>query len=236
VTAGSVVSITISPASAVIVAGGSQSYTATGVDAWGNPAGNITPTTTFSIAPDGSCTGAVCTATAAGIHTVTGASGGKTSTASLQINVVKNAGFETDLSGWNTSGSGTGVTLTRVAGGRSGGWAAKVANTGSTTATYAVLQDSPNWALTTAVGTYTGTMWVRADSPGAIYKVKFQEYNGATLVGSSVAQITLSTDWQPVTVTYPVKSAGTTLDFQTYVQNPVPGVAFYADDASITLG
>jgi len=220
---------------AVIVSGGSQSYTATGVDAWGNPAGNITPTTTFSIAPDGSCTGAVCTATAPGNHTVTGTSGGKTSTASLQVNAVKNPGFETDLSGWNTSGSGTGVTLTRVAGGRSGGWAGKVTNPGTTTATYAVLQDSPNWILTTVAGTYTGTMWVRADSPGAIYKVKFQEYVGSTLAGSNVAQITLTTDWQPITVTYQVKSPGSTLDFQTYVQNAAPGVAFYADDASITL-
>ncbi len=45
-------------------------------------------------------------------------------------NLVKNPGFETDLSGWNTSGN-TSVTLTRVTGGRSGAYAAKLTNIGS---------------------------------------------------------------------------------------------------------
>ena len=77
--------IVISPASATIAAGGSQAYSAEGFDASGNSLGDVTANTTFSITPNGSCTGASCTATSAGAHTVTGNNGGKTSTASLSV-------------------------------------------------------------------------------------------------------------------------------------------------------
>jgi hypothetical protein len=152
------------------------------------------------------------------------------------VSYVKNPGFETDLSGWSTSGSGTGISLTRVAGGHSGGWSAQLTNTGTTTTTYATLEDSPNWVKTTIAGTYTGAAWVRADTAGAILKMKFQEYNGTTLVATASSQITLSTSWQQVTLSYAVKSPGSTLDLRMYVANPPPGIAFYADDASIFAG
>src|SRR5204862_216882 len=78
--------IVISPASASISAGGSQTYTAQGFDASNNSLGDVTGATTFTIAPDGSCTGATCTATVAGAHTVTGSDAGKTATATLTVN------------------------------------------------------------------------------------------------------------------------------------------------------
>jgi len=234
--AGALDHIVISPASATISAGGSQSYTAQGFDVANNSLGDVTAFTTFTIAPEGSCVGRVCSANAGGPHTVTGNNSGKTATASLTVNFVRNAGFETDTSGWNTSGSGANITLTRVAGGHSGASAAQLTNTGTTNSTYAVLQDSPNCVATTTAGTYTGTLWVRADTAGGVFKLKFQEYTGSTLVGSAVTQVTLTTTWQQVTVTYTTKSPGSTLDFQAYLTNPAPGVAFYADDASIVIG
>ncbi|MGH2828887.1 MAG: hypothetical protein ACRDJM_00230, partial [Actinomycetota bacterium] len=60
-------------------------YTTTAADQYGNPLGNVTPTTTFSIGPDGSCAGATCTATVAGAHTVTGINGAASATASLSV-------------------------------------------------------------------------------------------------------------------------------------------------------
>ncbi|MEP6978531.1 MAG: right-handed parallel beta-helix repeat-containing protein, partial [Thermoleophilia bacterium] len=86
VTAGTVDHIVISPTTATIAAGGSRAYTVEGFDASNNSLGDVTANTTFTIAPDGSCTGATCTATAAGSHTVTGNDGGKTSTATLTVN------------------------------------------------------------------------------------------------------------------------------------------------------
>ena len=71
--------------SASIAPGGTQSYTAQGRDQYDNSLGDVTSGTTFAIAPDGSCTGNVCTATAAGVHTVTGNNDGKTSTATLTV-------------------------------------------------------------------------------------------------------------------------------------------------------
>lgn len=76
----------LTPASQTIVAGGSQTYTATGLDASGNSLGDVTAATTFSISPDGSCTKNTCTATNAGTHTVTANDGGNTGTATLMVN------------------------------------------------------------------------------------------------------------------------------------------------------
>jgi peptidoglycan/xylan/chitin deacetylase (PgdA/CDA1 family) len=67
--------IAISPQNATIVSGESQVYSAEGFDAAGNDLGNLTAQTTFAIAPDGSCTGASCTATASGQHTVSASDG-----------------------------------------------------------------------------------------------------------------------------------------------------------------
>ena len=63
VTAGALDHLALSPASATIAAGGSQAYTAEGRDQYDNSLGDVTSTTTFSIAPNGSCTVATCTAT-----------------------------------------------------------------------------------------------------------------------------------------------------------------------------
>src|SRR5207247_2267859 len=83
---GSLDHIVISPATASITAGGSRSYTAQGFDQYNNSLGDMTSTTTFTLAPDGSCAAAVCSATSAGAHTVTGTAIGASGTASLQVN------------------------------------------------------------------------------------------------------------------------------------------------------
>ena len=167
---------------------------------------------------------------------------GLASTATTEVtvkqNLVGNSGFETDTAGWNTSGSGTGVTLARVPGGHSGGWAAKLANTG-TSATTCTLNDSPNWVASTSTGSYTGSIWVRGDVSGAVFNLRFREYSGATLLGSRSTQMTLTTSWQLVTVTYtPVSPNSSTLDFNAYLpaSSAPPGTCFYADDVSITRG
>jgi hypothetical protein len=236
VNAGALDHITLSPSSAFIESGASQSYNAAGFDSFNNPLGDVTAATSFSIAPNGSCTGSTCTAIVGGTHTVTGTDSGKTSTASLSVNFIRNPGFETDLTGWNASGSGTGVTLTRVAGGHSGGWAAFLTNTNTTNQT-CLLNDSPNWIASSVATAYTASLWVRADKAGAPLNLRFREYNSAgTLLNTATSQVTLSTAWQRVLVTYTVTTPGTNLDLNAYVAsaNAPPGSCFYADDASLT--
>jgi parallel beta-helix repeat protein len=232
VTAGPLEAIVLSPSSALIEAGGSQAYTAEGRDQYANSLGDVTSSTAFTIAPSGVCSGSVCTAPVGGSYTVTGTSQGKTATASLTVNFVRNPGFEVNLSGWNHSSSGAAVTLTRVVDPVAGSWAAKLVNTGTTAAT-AILQDSPNWVAATSGGTYTGAIWARADAPGATLKVRFREYSFGVLVGTASIDAMLTTAWQQVTVSYPIFASGSTLDFQAYVTNAAPGTVFYADNASI---
>jgi outer membrane protein assembly factor BamB len=78
--------LVLSPSSATITAGGSQTYTAEGFDASNNSLGDVTSGTTFTVSGTGSCTGASCTATVPGDHTVTGTDGSATGTATLHVN------------------------------------------------------------------------------------------------------------------------------------------------------
>lgn len=77
--------IVISPSSATITLGDSQRYQAQAFDADGHSMGNVTASTAFSIAPDGSCDGATCTPAKGGDHTVTGTFSGDSDTAALSV-------------------------------------------------------------------------------------------------------------------------------------------------------
>jgi PKD repeat protein len=185
-------------------------------------------TATHAYAAAGSYTAQVTVTDTAGLSSTASAP------VSVQLNFVGNAGFETNISGWNPSGSGASITLTRVAGGHSGGFAARLANTGAKART-CTLNDSPNWALSPSAGTYTGSLWVRSDTAGATLRLRFREDVGSTLVGSATTLFTLSTGWQLVSVTYTLVSPGSsTLDFNAYVRAAASGTCFYADDVVIT--
>jgi len=70
---GPLYSITLLPNPSTITLPNSQTYTATGSDIFGNPiTTDASGELTFTISPDGTCTGNTCTPTASGMHTVTG--------------------------------------------------------------------------------------------------------------------------------------------------------------------
>jgi hypothetical protein len=151
-------------------------------------------------------------------------------------NLVGNPGFEVDSSGWSTSGSGSGVTLTRVEPGRNGSAGAARLTNGSSALKKCLLNDTPNWVTNTAAATYTAGIWVRADSPGATIKLKLIELDGATVVRSRTASRTLDTSWGQLTAALTSVPAGRSLDVQVFVPKEFapPGTCFDADDASIT--
>lgn len=167
---------------------------------------------------------------------------GLTSTASGQVTVaatgtnrVGNPGFETGTTGWG--GSGSGMSVSQVTGGSSGAFAGAVTNTTAGNLSTCGLTDAPNWVAMTQSGTYTASLWVRADSPVGKVTLQVREYDGSTFVGSASAAVTLTTSWQQVTTTYTVQHPGTsTLDFTANASNGsagiAPGVCFDADDAS----
>lgn len=149
-------------------------------------------------------------------------------------NLVHNAGFETDTSGWKGS---TGTTLSRVATPHSGSWSGQVANTG-TASTTCKLNDSPNWVSTTVPATYTATAWVKGDaaSVGSAVRLELTEYVGQVNGGTVRSSVTLTGDWQQVAVTYvPSAPGSSTLDLQLIRSStPAGAVCFLADDISVT--
>ena len=83
---GAITQLALTPATATIAAGASQTYAAQGLDTYGNPAGDVTASTTFTMTSPGSCTGASCTSNAAAAYTVTGTyTNGAQGTASLTV-------------------------------------------------------------------------------------------------------------------------------------------------------
>ncbi|HXN61650.1 MAG TPA: Ig-like domain repeat protein [Acidimicrobiales bacterium] len=83
---GALSSITLSPSTATITAGGSQTYAVTGYDSFGNSLGDVTGATRLAISPNGSCAGATCTVSTAGTHTVSASDGSVTTQAALDVN------------------------------------------------------------------------------------------------------------------------------------------------------
>lgn len=171
--------ITINPSASTIAPGGTQSYTAQGIDVFGNSVGDVTAATVFSISPDGSCNAASCTATNTGAHTVTGNDNGKTVQATLQVGG-KLDDTTSVTSNPNSSVVGQSVTFTatvRASGGMPTGTV--TFKDGSTTLASGVALSGGMATFTTSslsIGTHTITAVYSGDS----------NFNG-TGAGSSTA-------------------------------------------------
>ena len=145
--------------------------------------------------------------------------------------LIGNPGFEVDTSGWK--GDVSTNTLSRVAGGHSGGWAAEVSNT--LAGGNCGLDDKPSWVSVTQAGAYTASIWARSDTPGLTLKLRVREYVSGVQQGSVSTSVALTSSWQQVTAVYtPVAPGLSSLDFEAFTVNSPVGVCFQADDASIT--
>jgi hypothetical protein len=143
-------------------------------------------------------------------------------------NLVGNPGFEVDTSGWRTGSSSS--SLTRVAGGRTGSFAAQLSNASS--GSQCALEDDPGWIAVTQPGPYTVGIWVRSDASGRTFKLRIREYSGGSQVGSTSSTVTMTSTWQLVSVGYtPAAPGQSRLDFQGYTSSTPVGVCFQADDA-----
>ena len=181
--------------------------------------------------------------------TLTASNSAGQSTATSQItvtspppppNLVGNPDFETDTTGWGTSGSGKGVSLSRIVPGREDSIGAARLTNEASSKRKCVLNDQPNWVSATSEGSYTAGMWVRGEKAGAVLKLQLRELDGTgNQISARTSNHTLTTDWRKVTVVYTPRSPGTSsLDFQAFLPQAegFPGTCFYADDASITGG
>jgi hypothetical protein len=87
--------LAVSPATATVVQGIAQAFTARGFDAQGRDIGDVTAAATFTVA-GGTCTHANCKSTALGDHAVTAKYGGATGTATLHVLPLGLGGTVTD--------------------------------------------------------------------------------------------------------------------------------------------
>ena len=148
-------------------------------------------------------------------------------------NLIGNPGFEVDTSGWQPGSSSN--SLTRVAGGHSGSFAAQLSN--SSAGAQCAIEDDPSWVGVTQSGPYSIAIWVRSDSAGRSFKLRIREYSGGTQVGSGSSTVTMTSAWQQVTVVYtPAAPGQSRLDFQGYTSSTPVGVCFEADDVSASVG
>ncbi|HEU5007979.1 MAG TPA: hypothetical protein VFT67_13465 [Jatrophihabitantaceae bacterium] len=84
VTPGALDHLVVSPATTTVTAGDATTFSVEGFDVFGNDLGDKTDAVSFSISPDGSCTGSTCTATVAGQHTVTASIGAADAAAAIR--------------------------------------------------------------------------------------------------------------------------------------------------------
>jgi len=77
--------LSLSPATATIVAGTTQPYTVFAYDTYGN-SWDVTALASYAVSPDGSTLANIITATHTGSHVVSVSYGGKSATASIQVN------------------------------------------------------------------------------------------------------------------------------------------------------
>ena len=103
-----------------------------------------------------------------------------------------------DTSGWK--GDATTNTLSRVAGGHSGGWAAEISNT--LAGGNCGLDDKPSWVSLTQAGPYTVSIWARSDTPGLTLKLRVREFVSGVQQGSVSPSMALTSSWQQVTAVY----------------------------------
>ena len=145
-------------------------------------------------------------------------------------NLCGNAGFESALTGWGAYGS---ATLTRVAGGHSGGFCAEVRATGSTTMG---LGDNPNWVTVPAAGVvYRYSAWVRSAASTGNAKLVIREFLNGAQQGTTIssAMVRLSPVWQQISAEIRTITAGSTLEFEVKDYQVASPEVFQIDDVSI---
>ena len=212
-----VASLVVTPATATIAAGQSQTYTVEGFDSSGDDLGDVTASSSFAIGPDGSCNGAVCTATAAdaagGSHTVTVTDGSATKTASLTVTAaatavtatsganqtaMTGAAFALPLAATVTDAFGNPVpnivvTFSAPATGASGAFSGGATATATTNASG--VATSPTFTANNTVGAYSVTASVAGAATSAAFpesnqaQIDFQvqQANGTTTVSGQAA-------------------------------------------------
>ncbi|HEV8402947.1 MAG TPA: hypothetical protein VGQ31_07910 [Candidatus Limnocylindrales bacterium] len=179
-------SVAVTPASATVQTGGTQQFTATGLDQYGqavDPQPAFTWTVTGSGNTIGASSGLLTAGATPGTFTVTAAGGGKTGTASVTITSGVSADFSLDASPSSQTIKRGGTATYTVTIGAIGGFSGSVTLSltgapGGSTVTF-----SPN----PATGTSTLTVQTRANTPPKSYTLTIGAVSGSLTHTKSVS-------------------------------------------------
>lgn len=154
------------------------------------------------------------------------------------VEEVQNGTFETGTSGWLATPKDDGsapAALSRVSGGHTGSYAARVSNTSATAAT-TVLNDAPNSVPSTTAGqTYRATAWLRATQPDTSLVLRLLEFGDNNALASSEQGEYWAADtaWHQITVDLVATRTGASIDVNALVWGLGPGQSFLVDDVSV---
>ena len=148
-------------------------------------------------------------------------------------NAFGNPGFERDLCGWDAVLAPDKVALTRVTGGHSGGWAARVERTKGKGAL--TLEAVPALVVKKRrQHTYKGSLWVRSSAPGAELRLRLRELYASRYVESEkIATVRLTRSWKKVTVSLKSGGYARRITFDATIKKARKGTSFVVDDARL---
>jgi len=172
------------------------------------PPTTVAPTTT-TVAPTTTSTTMPPTTTSTTQPPIT-----TTTTPPAAANLVRNPGFESNLTNWNTGNNRT--TLARTCSvAHSGSCSAQIGRTGSTGE--AVLDDSPNTVSSSMAGaTYSTSAWIKAPV-GRQVTLRIREFRGSALVQFKTVVATGAGGWQQLTVASAPTAGGTSVSVDVLV-------------------
>jgi fibronectin type 3 domain-containing protein len=164
--------------------------------------------------------------------------------AASTVQWIGNQSIESGITGWSglyntTSKSSQGI------GGYDGSYSLRSTNSGSVNGSNGFV-DKPTWLdgsvgkATVAGTTYTGSVWVKADTPGQKLTLFLRELNSAGAAMNKVPYnigVTVTatdTNWFNITETYPAQASGDNIKFYVYDSNVAAGQGFNADMMSLT--
>ena len=174
-------------------------------------AGSTLPTTTVpptTVAPTTTTVASTTTTTKPPATTTTTKPPVTTTTTVPVSNLVRNPGFESNLTSWNAGNNRT--TLARTCSiAHSGACSAQIGRTGFTGE--AVLDDSPNTVSSSVAGaTYSTSAWVMAPS-GRQVTLRIREFRSSTLVQFRTVVTSGTGAWQQLTVAAGPAAGGTSI-------------------------
>jgi hypothetical protein len=152
-----------------------------------------------------------------------------TTTVPPSENLIGNAGFETNLTGWGTGNSAT--SLARACDvAHSGACSARIGRTRVNGE--AVLDDSPDTVASTSAGaTYQGSAWVKARA-GRTVTLRLREYEDSTVVRYATTVTRATGSWQQVSVTGVAANGGTSISIDVLV-SLTTNLRAHVDDISL---